>query len=103
MPKIVKRSRQDDIEKIGKKLLEIRLKFNESQNGMLKKLGLENDFRREYVSKWEHGLLMPPLYVLCAYADFANIFLEVIVRDDLFLPESLPVVINNKSKILKQE
>ena len=72
------------------KLLEIRLRLNESQNGMLRRLRLEDEFKREYVSKWERGLLEPPLHVLVAYGDVGNVFLEVLVKDSLELPLEIP-------------
>lgn len=72
------------------KLLQIRHFFNESQNGILRKLGLEDEFERDYVSKWERGVMEPPLHVLCAYADLANIYLDVLVRDSVSLPSHLP-------------
>jgi transcriptional regulator with XRE-family HTH domain len=90
MPRRANRSRLNTPEKLADKLLEIRLKLNESQNGLLVRLGLEEDFDRGYVSKWERGLLEPPLFVLCAYADAANIFLEVLARDTLDLPLEIP-------------
>lgn len=90
MPRRANRSRLNTPEKLAGKLLEIRLKLNESQNGLLISLGLEEDFDRGYVSKWERGLLEPPLFVLCAYADAANIFLEVLARDTLELPLEMP-------------
>ena len=72
------------------KLLEIRLRLGESQNGMLKRLGFEEEYKREYISKWERGLLEPPLHVLCAFADVARIFLEVLAKDTLELPLEIP-------------
>lgn len=76
--------------KLASKLLEIRLRLNESQNGMLRRLGLENEFERDYVSKWERDVMEAPLHVLCAYSDVANIFLEVLAKDDLELPLEIP-------------
>jgi len=90
MPRTANRSRQKSPLKLAGKLLEIRLKLEESQNGILIRLGIQDDFDRGYVSKWERGLLEPPLHVLCDYADAANVFLEVIVRDELNLPDELP-------------
>jgi len=90
MPKIVTRSKPKSPKKLSTKLLEIRLRLNESQNGILKRLELDNDFDRGYISKWERGLLEPPLYVLCAYADLANIYLDVLARDSLELPLEIP-------------
>lgn len=93
MPRIANRSRQDNPENLASKLLRIRLSLGESQGGILKRLEIDDDFERGYVSKWERGLLLPPLYVLCAYAAAANIYLEVLVRDDLKLPTEIPAKI----------
>lgn len=79
-------------ERLAEKLLTIRNKIDGglSQNQMIRKLGLEDDLIQERISKYERGILDPPWYVLCAYADVSNIWLEVLVKDDLDLPESLP-------------
>lgn len=90
MPRKANRSQLNTPKKLASKLLEIRVRLKESQNGLLSRLGLEMDFERSYVSKWERGLLEPPLFVLCAYADVANIFLEVLARDTLELPLNIP-------------
>lgn len=76
--------------KLPSKLLAIRVILKESQNGMLRKLGLEEEFARDYISKWERGVMEAPLHVLCAYADAVNIYLEVLARDTLDLPTELP-------------
>lgn len=90
MPRRANRDRLLSPQKLPAKLLAIRLALNESQNGILLRLGFENEFGRDYVSKWERGLLEPPLLVLAAYADTANIFLEVLVHDNHELPSDLP-------------
>ena len=76
--------------RLAVKLLELRNKLHLSQGGMLRRLGLENEMERDYISKFERGVLDPPLHVLCAYGEAANIFLDVLVRDDIELPEVLP-------------
>lgn len=76
--------------KLASKLLDIRLRLNESQGSILKVLGLEEEYDRAYVSKWERDILVPPLHVLCAYADAANIYLDVLARDVLELPLQIP-------------
>ena len=75
---------------LASKLLEIRLKLRLSQNGMLRQLGLAEEFERDYVSKWERDIMEAPLHVLCAYSEAANIFLEVLAKDDLELPLEIP-------------
>lgn len=46
--------------------------------------------QQHYVSKFERSVLQPPLHVLLAYADAANLWVEVLIRDDRDLPASLP-------------
>jgi transcriptional regulator with XRE-family HTH domain len=69
--------------------------LNESQNGLLRRLGLSEEFERDYVSKWERNVMEPPLHVLCAYADAANIYLEVLARDVLELPLEIPAKVKS--------
>lgn len=89
---------------LASKLLEIRLHLGESQNGMLRHLGLAEEFRRDYVSKWERGMMEPPLHVLCAYADAINVYLEVLVRDSLELPSEIPSKVKSMGlKIVSDE
>ena len=75
--------------------------LQENQNEILKRLGLDREFQRDYVSKWERGVMEPPLHVLCAYADICNVYLDVLVRDYLVLPQKLPTKV--KSAGLKSE
>lgn len=90
-------------ERLPEKLLTIRNKIygGLSQNEMIRKLGLEKELEQERISKYERGVLDPPWFVLCAYADVANVWLEVLVKDDLDLPEILPSA--KKSEGTKRE
>ena len=90
-------------ERLPEKLLTIRNNLDDglSQNEMIRKLGLENDLEQERISKYERGVLDPTWFVLCAYADVANVWLEVLVKDELNLPEKLPS--KNKSAGIKRE
>ncbi|HEY0049029.1 MAG TPA: hypothetical protein VGB68_07075 [Pyrinomonadaceae bacterium] len=56
---------------------------------------------QERISKYERGVPEPPLYVLVAYADVANVYVEVLIKDDLDLPESLPS--RKKSEGIKRQ
>ena len=76
--------------RLAGKLLEIRQKLGLSQNGMARRLGLSQELEQERISKYERGILEPPLHVLCAYADVANVYLEVLAKDELDLPGELP-------------
>lgn len=77
--------------RLAEKLLTIRTKIEGgvSQTQMAQRLGL-NDEDRERISKYERDVLEPPLEILCAYADVANVWMEVLVKDNLDLPERLP-------------
>jgi transcriptional regulator with XRE-family HTH domain len=76
--------------RLAEKLLKIRQKLGLSQNGMARHLGLLEEIEQERISKYERGILEPPLHVLCAYADAANVYLEVLAKDSLDLPEFIP-------------
>jgi DNA-binding transcriptional regulator YiaG len=77
---------------LAEKLLAIREGLGLSQGEMVRRLGLEDELERDYISKYERGVLEPPLHVLCAYADAANVYLDVLARDFLDLPDKLPSV-----------
>lgn len=76
--------------RLAEKLLEVRVKLGLSQGAMVSRLGMDGELERDYISKYERGILEPPLHVLCAYADTANVFLDALARDYLDLPERLP-------------
>lgn len=76
--------------RLAGKLLTIRKKLELSQNGMIRRLGLEDVIDQQYISKYERSALEPPLFVLCAYADIANVTLDCLARDSLDLPSEIP-------------
>lgn len=89
--------------RIGAKLRKIRRAFDTvnkegeleefSQNDMVKKLGFSADdgIYRSSISGYELGKRMPPYYMLLAYAELANVHLEVLVDDMLDLSlEQIP-------------
>lgn len=88
-------SRRPKPKRLAEKLLQIRLNLygGISQSDLLKRMGLDHELEQERISKYERGVLEPPLHVLCAYAEIANIFVESIIRDDLNLPVKLPTKI----------
>jgi transcriptional regulator with XRE-family HTH domain len=83
-------SRRPKTPRLAEKLLEIRQKLGLSQNEMVRRLGLEDEFDQERVSKYERAVLEPPLSVLCAYADAANLYIDALARPDRDLPRELP-------------
>lgn len=81
-------------ERLGEKLLEIRLKLGLSQGEMMRRLG-EDETKRDYISKYERGVLEPPLAVLLDYARLISTtgggeFLEALIDDSLDLPTGIP-------------
>jgi transcriptional regulator with XRE-family HTH domain len=78
--------------RLAEKLLQIRatLYGGISQNELIRRMKLENELEQERISKYERGILEPPLHILAAYADVANIYVELIIKDELNLPERLP-------------
>ncbi len=77
-------------ERLAEKLLEIRQKLGLSQNGLIRRLGLSDELEQDYVSKFERGVLVPPLHVLLAYAEAANVWVEALIKDSVDLPGELP-------------
>jgi transcriptional regulator with XRE-family HTH domain len=71
-------------------LLQIRLKLGLSQNEMLAALGLKEKIYRSAISGYEIGRREPPLPVLLKYARLAGISTDVLIDDELDLPEHLP-------------
>jgi transcriptional regulator with XRE-family HTH domain len=87
--------------RLAEKLLEIRTKLGLSQNGMIRRLGLIEELEQDYISKFERGVMIPPLHVLLGYAEAANVWVEVLIKDSVDLPESLPS--NKKSEGIKRK
>jgi transcriptional regulator with XRE-family HTH domain len=80
--------------RLSGKLLEIRLKLGLSQGGMSRQLG-GDDTERAYISKYERGVLEPPLEVLLEYARAISTtsrgeFLEALIDDAMELPKRIP-------------
>lgn len=78
------------------KLLHIRETLGLTQHEMLKRLELPDEILQTSISQYEKGKIEPPIFVLLRYAEIANLWLEVLVRDDLDLPEKLPSFIKHE-------
>ena len=75
--------------RLAEKLLQIRLALNLSQDGMLVRLGLDAKLLRTAVSGYELGTREPPLPVLLKYARCVGISTDVLIDDELDLPNKL--------------
>jgi transcriptional regulator with XRE-family HTH domain len=76
--------------RLPEKLLQIRLALNLSQGEMLRRLRLHEKLSRTTISAYELGTGEPPLPVLLDYARMANVWMDVLVDDELDLPAGLP-------------
>ncbi|HWS56061.1 MAG TPA: helix-turn-helix transcriptional regulator [Pyrinomonadaceae bacterium] len=77
-------------ERLGEKLLQIRLALGLSQTEMLHRLGAEDLISYTQISRYESGQREPPLRILLAYARAANVSVEALIDDELDLPAKLP-------------
>ena len=76
--------------RLAKKLVEIRTRLGLSQNGMARVMGLEDQLTQAEISAFERGIRVPPLPVLLRYARAAAVYMDVLVDDELDLPETIP-------------
>jgi transcriptional regulator with XRE-family HTH domain len=76
--------------RLPEKLIQIRKGLGLTQQGMLERLDLPEEILQTSISQYERGKIEPPIFVLLRYADVANVWLEVLLRDHLDLPNKLP-------------
>ena len=76
--------------RLAEKLLQIRLTLGLSQTELLRRLGLKEDYFYTIISKNELGTREPTLLELLGYARLANVHVEVLIDDELDLPEFIP-------------
>ena len=76
--------------RLAEKLLRIRLELGLSQSGLLEHLGFSEELFRSNVSQYELGRREPPLPLLLEYARAANVYVDVLIDDELDLPDKLP-------------
>ena len=77
-------------ERLGKKLLQIRIALGLSQSEMLRRLGYEESVYYTRISDYERDKRVPPLPLVLEYARAAGVHMEDIVDDELDLPSNLP-------------
>lgn len=87
--------------RLPEKLLQIRQALGLSQNGMLRHLGLPERLIQTSISGYERGAREPSLLVLLEYARVAGVYMDVLVDDELDLPEKLPA--NPKSDGIRRK
>lgn len=76
--------------RLGEKLRQLRLALALSQSEMLRRLDAEELVALSQISQYETGHREPPLQILLRYARAASVPTEVLIDDELDLPEALP-------------
>lgn len=76
--------------RLAEKLLQIRTGLGLSQNEMIDRLGMTEEIFRESISRFELGKREPSLTILLEYARVANVWVDVLIDDNLDLPARLP-------------
>jgi transcriptional regulator with XRE-family HTH domain len=76
-------------ERLAEKLRQIRNALGLSQDGMLERLGLSDEFFRSRISAYELGNREPPLPVLLRYARLVGVSTDVLIDDEMDLPAKL--------------
>ena len=77
--------------RLAKKLLTIREALAPlSQSQVAIELGVKKKGYRSSISEFETGKREPPLPVLLAYAELAGVYVDVLINDNLDLPDRLP-------------
>jgi transcriptional regulator with XRE-family HTH domain len=76
--------------RLGEKLLQIRAALGLSQDGMLRRLGLAEEYERHYVSGFETGEREPSLSVLLRYSEVSQVWVNALIDDDVDLPKQIP-------------
>jgi transcriptional regulator with XRE-family HTH domain len=82
--------------RLPEKLTQIRKALGLTQQEMLERLDLPEEILQTSISQYERGKIEPPIFVLLRYADVANIWLEVLLRDQLDLPNKLPSTVKHE-------
>lgn len=75
----------------GTKLLHIRTALGLSQNEIIRRLGLDNILTQSRISGYELGTREPSLPTLLMYARLAGVSTDVLIDDEIDLPDKLPV------------
>lgn len=77
--------------RLAEKLKRIREKLGFSQGELVLRLKLEeSSISRSSIAGYELGMKEPPLPILLKYARLANVIVDVLIDDELNLPDQIP-------------
>lgn len=74
--------------RLAQKLVQIRTTLGLSQNELIRELQV--DLTQNRISEYETGKGEPPLPVLLRYARLAGVCVDVLIDDEIDLPDKLP-------------
>lgn len=74
--------------RLAEKLAAIRNNLNLSQNGLIAWLDLKDELTQAEISAFERGVRIPSLPLLLRYARKYKVNVEILIDDDLNLPEN---------------
>lgn len=78
--------------RLGEKLSRIRESLDLTLEGLIEKLDCpEIPLYPASISMYESGKREPPLLVLLSYARLGNVIVDVLIDDELNLPEQMPI------------
>ena len=78
-------------DRLAEKLREVREKLGLSQGELVIRLKLgEGNVPRSSIAGYELGIKEPPLPILLKYARLANVIVDVLIDDQLNLPDQIP-------------
>ncbi len=83
-------------ERLAEKLRQVRLSLGLSQSELLRQLDAESLLALSQISEFETGRREPSLLLILRYARLAGVPTEVLIDDELDLPETLPGPINHE-------
>ena len=83
---------------LAEKLLQIRLALGLSQNEMLRALDFPDKLQQSSISGYERGVREPPLLVVLTYARLVGVSTDVLIDDDLDLPQKISLAQRSKKK-----
>jgi transcriptional regulator with XRE-family HTH domain len=91
-------------DKLPAKLLAIRERLDLSQVQMFRRLGkLRSRAHASHISGYEQGIREPPLDVLLQYARVAGVPVEVLIDDELDLPQRIPSQVTSEWIMVRKE
>lgn len=76
--------------RLGQKIVKVRRQLGLSQNGLIKYLGLTEELFQGDISAFELGNRVPDLRTLLLLAKGVGVFVDVLIDDELELPDKLP-------------